>query len=201
MGLFKQKIDFSQFLADLISFQHEFLENNFDKLIVLTDELEVLTENDKKDFLDKSHELILVDILMNCNQHFNRNLSSEEIGKAVSIVYAQYLTEYKKQSKILAENKLERVMELFDLVGRAEEEAEKRAQEQEGTGYKSPYKIDNEIDKQKFYLCAGFSDYCAGKNIKSENWEGKHFAAFKLAKAFVKSDIVGQSLKHCSVTF
>ncbi len=53
MGLFKQKIDFSQFLADLISFQYDFLENNFNKLIVLADEFKVLTEKDKEDFLIK----------------------------------------------------------------------------------------------------------------------------------------------------
>jgi len=201
MSLFKQKIDFSQFLADLISFQYDFLENNFNKLVVLADEFKVLTEKDKEDFFDKARELIIVDILMGCNRHFYKNLSSEEVGKAVSIVYAQYLTEHKKVAKTLAEEKLERVMKLFELVCKAEEDTQKREEENKKIGYKSPYKIDNDLDKQKFYLCNGFSNYCAGENVKSENWEGKHFAAFKLAKAFVKGDIVAQSLKHYSIVF
>lgn len=41
MSIFKKKIDFSQFLADLISVQFEFLEKNFDKLIILADEFGV----------------------------------------------------------------------------------------------------------------------------------------------------------------
>ncbi len=145
--------------------------------------------------------MIIVDILISCNQHFYKNLSSEKVGEAVSIVYAQYLTEYKKISKILAENKLEKIMKLFEMVCKAEEDTQKLEEENKKIGYKSPYKIDNDLDKQKFYLCKGFSNYCAGENVKSENWEGKHFAAFKLAKAFIKSDIVAQSLKNYSVVF
>lgn len=200
MGLFKQKIDFSQFLADLITFQHDFLENNFNKLVILADEFKVLIKRDKEEFLDKAHELIIVDIMVSCDQHF-KNLSSEEIGKSISIIYAQYLTEHKKVAKALAEEKLEKVMKLFELVSKAEKDTQKQHEEYEKIGYTSYPKIDNDIDKQKFYLCNGFSNYCAGEDVKSENWEGKHFAAFKLAKAFVKSDIVAQSLKNYSVIF
>jgi len=201
MGLFKQKIDFGQFLADLISFQYDFLENNFNKLVVLADEFKVLTEKDKEDFFDKAHELIIVDILMSCNQYFYKKISSEEVGKAVSIIYAKYLIEHKKISRATAENKLEKVMKLFELVCDAEEAAQKLGEASKEIGYKSPYKIDNELDKQKFYLCDGFSNYCAGDDIKSENWEGKHFSAFKIAKGFVNGDIVTNSLKHYNVIF
>jgi hypothetical protein len=198
MSIFK-KIDFSQFLADLITFQCDFLENNFNKLVVLADEFKVLTEKDKEEFLDKAHELIIVDILMSCNQHFYKTLSSEEVGEAVSIVYAKYLTEYKKISKTLAEKKLERAMELFDLVCKAEEETQKRDKHYKEIGYKSYPKIGSDVDKQKFYLSSGFASYCVGHDIKSENWEGKNFAAFKLAKGFVKADIVKTMLKEFKI--
>jgi hypothetical protein len=201
MSLFKQKIDFSQFLSDLITFQFDFLEDNFDKLIILADEFKVLTEKDKENFLDKAHELIIVDITVRCSQHFYKNLSSEEVGEAVIIVYAKYLTEYKKVLKIVAEKKLEIVMELFELVCKAEEDIRKRDENYKKIGYKSYPKIDNDIDKQKFYLCSGFAEYCAGEDMKSENWEGKHFAALKLAKGFVKGDIVTNSLKHYAIIF
>ena len=105
MSTFKNKIDFGQFLADLITHQCDFLENNFNKLVTLADEFKVLTDKDKEEFLDKAHELIIVDILMSCNQNFCKDLSSEEVGEAVSIVYAQYLTEYKKIPKTLAGKK------------------------------------------------------------------------------------------------
>ncbi len=191
MSIFKKKIDFGQFLADLITHQCDFLGNNFNKLVTLADEFKVLTEKDKEEFLDKAHELIIVDILMSCNQNFYKDLSSEEVGEAVSIVYAQYLTEYKKIPKTLAEKKLEKVMELFDLVYKAEEETQKRGEHYEEISHK----IYKDIDKQKFYLCSAFSSYCVGEDIKSENWEGRHFAAFKLAKGFVKAGIVKSMLK------
>jgi hypothetical protein len=50
MSIFKQKINFSQFLADLIILQCDFLQNNFNKLVVLADEFKVLTEKDKEEF-------------------------------------------------------------------------------------------------------------------------------------------------------
>lgn len=195
MSTFKNKIDFGQFLADLITHQCDFLENNFNKVVTLADEFKVLTDKDKEEFLDKAHELIIVDILMSCNQNFYKDLSSEEVGEAVSIVYAQYLTEYKKIPKTLAEKKLEKVMELFELVCKAEEDTQKRDKHYKKIGYKSYPKIVSDIDKQKFYLCSAFSSYCVGEDIKSENWEGRHFAAFKLAKGFVKADIVKSVLK------
>jgi hypothetical protein len=51
MSILKKKIDFNQFLADLITFQCDFLEGNFDKLIILADEFNVLMEKDKQEFL------------------------------------------------------------------------------------------------------------------------------------------------------
>jgi hypothetical protein len=172
-----------------------------EELVVLADEFKVLTEKDKEKFLDKAHQLIIVDIMMSCYQHFYKNLSSEEVGKAVSTVYAGYLTEYKKISKTLAEGKLQKAMKLFELVCKAEEDNQKRDEHYKKIGYKSYPKIDNDIDKQKFYLCSGFAEYCAGEDMKAENWEGKSFAALKLAKGFVKADIVANLLRHCTVTF
>ena len=201
MSILKKRIGFSQFLADLITFQFEFLENNFDKLIVLADEFKVLTEKEKEELLDKAHELIIVDILMSCYQHFHKKLSSEEAGEAVSVVYAKYLTEYKKIPKTLAEQKLEKVMELFDLVCKAEEETQERHEHYKKIGHKSYPKIGSDIDKQKFYICSAFRSYCVGKDIKSENWEGRHFAAFKLAKGYVKGNIVAHALKNYAITF
>ena len=201
MSIFKKKIYFPQFLADLITSQFDFLEKNSDKLIVLADESKILTEKDKEELLDKSHELIIVDIMMSCSQHFCKHLSSEDAGEAVSIVYAKYLTEHKKVSKTIAEKKFEKVMEFLELVCQAEQDIQERGEHYKEIGHNSYPKIGKVIDKQKFYICSGFSNYCAGKDMKAGNWEGKHFAAFKLAKGFVKGNIVSNALKHYSVTF
>jgi len=102
MSIFKKKIYFPQFLADLINNQMDFLEMNFNKLIVMADEFRVLTDIQKEEFLDKAHELIIADIVMGCSQCFYKKISSEEVGEAVSIIYGKYLTEFKKVSKTLA---------------------------------------------------------------------------------------------------
>jgi hypothetical protein len=198
MNFLKRKINFSQFIAELIASQFDFLETNFNKLVVLADEFKVLTEKDREVFLEKAHELIISDIMISCNQHF-KNLSSDEIGRIVGSIYVQYLTEYKNIPKTLAWETSEKVSELLNLICKAEEEYEEKNEYYKKIGYTSSFKIDNNIDKQKYYLCSGFSDYYAGEDMKSENWEGKHFAAFKLAKGLVKSDIVAQSLKHYSI--
>lgn len=200
MSFFKKKIDFVQFLADVITFQCDFLENNFNKMVVLADEYKVLTEKAKKEFFDKAHELLIVDILLSCGQHFNNNLSSEEAGEAVNIVYRGYLTEYKISPKEEVEKKLDSVMKLVDFVIKAEEDAQRLKKWSQEIGYES-HGFKDEVEKQKFYLCQGFCDYCVGKDMKSENWEGKNFAAFKFAKAFVKADILGIMLKEYKIKF
>lgn len=201
MPIFKKKIYFPQLLADMITFQFDFLEKNFDKLILLADEFRVLTKKDKEEFLNKSHELIIIDIVTSCSQHFYRRLSSRDAGEAVSIVYAKYLTEYKNMSKTTTEKKLKKVIKLYEFVSKAEQNIKERDEHYKEIGYSSNPKINNDVDKEKFFICSGFSKYCAGEDIKDRNWEGKHFAAFKLAKGFVKSDILSNALKKYKVIF
>ena len=94
MALFKKRISFPQFLADLVSFQCGFLARSCDKLIALADESNVLTQEDREQFFDKTHALLVVDITMRCCQYFSAQVSSEEVGRGVSIVYGSYLTEH-----------------------------------------------------------------------------------------------------------
>jgi len=201
MSIFKKKIYFPQFLADLLTHQMDFLEKNFDKLIVMADEPGVLTDNQKKEFLDKAHELIIADIVMGCELHFHKEISGEEVGEAVSIIYGKYLTEYKTVSKTLALKKIEKVIKLLELISKEEEKAQEHDEHTKKIGYSRPYRIVNDIDKMKFYLCQAFCDYCVGEDKKSENWEGRKFTAFKFARGFVQADVVTNALKHCSVTF
>jgi len=201
MSLFKQKIDFNQFLANLIAFQFDFLKNNFNKLVVLADEFKVLTEKDKEELLDKTHELMIADIFISCGQHFHHKLPSEEIGKVIGAIFGQYLIKHNRVAESLATKRIDNIEKLFKLVDKTEVETQKRHEEYEKIGQPIYPKIKDETEKQKFYLCSGFGKYYAGEDIKSENWEGKKFAAFKLAKAFVINDVVGQSLKHYSIIF
>ena len=143
--------------------------------------------------------MIIVDILISCNRCFADNLPDGKIAEITSIVYGKYLTEYKKISKSLPEEKLKEVIELINFAGKAEEDKLRQEEYYKKIGCYSPYQIGNDIDKQKLYLCMGFSQYCAGEFERSNNYEGRQFAAFKLAKAFVKADIVKSTLKEFEI--
>ena len=201
MPIFRKRIYFPQFLADLISFQCDFLTGHFDRLIALADEFHVLQDADRKSIRDKTYELLLVDILMSSKRCFSGTLSSEAVNEAVSMVYAKYLTEYRHVPVVLAEQKLQNVLILYRLVYKAEESADTQHADCRDIGYTSFPKIHNPVEREQFYLCRAFAEYCAGEDMKTENWEGKHFAALKLARAVVRSDVVGHALKHYTVTF
>jgi len=200
MSIFKKEIAFGQFLFDLIAYQVDFLEKNADKLIMAADESTILTDRQKEEFIDKAHELLIVDIIMGCNLHFHKEQTSEEIGEGVSIVYTKYLTEYQKVSETLAEQKLEKVIKLLALWCKAGEQAHERDEHYKNNGPILRDGIESDIDKIQLYLCYAFCDYCVGEDMKSENWEGVQCAAFKFAKVFVINDIVGTYLKKVKVS-
>lgn len=201
MSVFKKKVYFPQFVAELITSQFGFLERNFANLIVLADESEVLTDSQKREFFDKTRELIIADIMMACQKYLCGRISNEEIGAVVGAVYGRYLTEYKRIAQTTAQQETNKVSEFLDLICRVEDEAKERHEHHEKIGYAQLHRIDNDIDKARLHLCQAFSKYCAGGNARSENREGSAFAAFKLATAFVQGDVVGHALEHCSVSF
>lgn len=199
MSIFKKKIEFSQFIANLVSFQLDFIENNFDKMVVLADEFRVFTENDKKDLCEKLQTLSVADILIECHLNFSDKVAPQEINNCIAVMYRRCLVEYKHMQEKEAINKAKKVLELIEYMEDAKKDTEQTRERASKRGYEMN-KI-NEQDEQKYYLCSGFSDYYAGKDVKSENWEGKHFAAFKLAKAIVKTDIINIMLNECKITW
>ena len=189
MSLFKKKIDFAQFVANLIQFDIDFLENDFNKMVVLADEYKILSENDKADLYEKAQTLAVVDILLGCRQYLSDKISLDDIGECVVVMYNRCLKEYKKVPEKEARSKTNMVFELVSFMDKAtadEEDFKERVDEDS----LSPYGL------QLLALTIGFSNYFAGEDPKGKNWEGKQFAAFKLAKAITQADIVNQSLKN-----
>jgi hypothetical protein len=198
---FRKRTSFPQFVADLISFQCEFLAGNFDKLIAMADELKILTTQDKDNFFHKAHALLMVNLLMSCRQHFSAHISQEEVGKGVGFLYEKYLTEVKRQPKAEVDGKMEDVLALIDLVSRAEESYCRRQAHCRDSGDTSVPKIDDPVKAAQLHLCQGFAEYCAGPDMKTDVWQGRRFAAFKLAMGLVAGDIVGNALAQYRVTF
>jgi hypothetical protein len=199
MSLFKKKIDFSQFVADLICFQLDFLENNFSQLTPLADEFGVLTEIDKKDLYENIQTLAVADILLGCHLNLCDRIAPENINRCVAVMYRRSLVEYKGMPEKEAENKAHKVLDLLNLMEQVEKEDKRLREEASKTGYQMK-RMNNEYDEAKYFLTSGFAKYFAGKNKDAKDYEGKHFAAFKMAKAITISDIVAVSLKECKVT-
>ena len=201
MALFRQRIQFPQFIADLITCQFDFLASNFDKLIVLADESHALGETDRQEIFEKTHALIVVNILLRCTQYFSNTLSSEAAGEAVSMVYGKYLTEYRNVPKAVAEQKMGKVLLLLDLVSKAEVDVHARNADYRNIADASFPSIVGDVNKQQFYLCSAFAAYCAGDSLRDAGWESKRFAAFRLAKGIVGGDIVGNARGRYRVIF
>ncbi len=197
MSTFKKRVEFSQFIANLISFQLDFVENNFDKMAILADEFKVLTASDKKDLYEKLQTLSIADVLIECHLNLSDKVVPQEINNCIAVMYRRCLVEYKRMQEKEAIDKAKRVLDLIEYMEDAKKDTEQTRERAGRRGYEMN-KI-NERDEQKYHLCSGFSDYYAGKDVKSENWEGKHFAAFKLAKAIVETDIVKTTLNDFKI--
>ena len=199
--MFKKGISFPQFLADLISFQCDFLARRFDELIVLADESKVLTEEDRRQFFDKAYALLMVDITVRCCQYFSAQVSNEEVGRGASIVYGRYLMEHQHVPPVLAEERIGGVVALLNLMDKAKKDLVAKSAHHNTIGDAPSANIADDADAEQFYLCSGFAEYCVGEDMKSECWEGRRFAALKLAKGLVGGNIVAQALGQCKVTF
>jgi len=116
-----------------------------------------------------------------------RKISSEDVGRVVGFLYTKYLKEVKKLNEKEIEKRVKYLLdELITKIIENEEKIEKNG--------------GSESDP-KFALCHTFSTLYSGNNMIDENVRGKEFAAFKLAKAIVKADLVGHMLKEFKIDF
>ncbi len=201
MSIFKKKIQFSQFVCDLIAQQMEFLEKDYNKLTVLADEGKVLEANQKEAILDKANELIIADIMLGCGRHFCNKITDEGVGEVITIAYGQYLKECKNLQIELIETKFNKLSEFLNLVSQAEEKMDENKRHYEKLGLEPSYNIDNVNDKMKLCICQAFKEYFLKNIIKTEHNEMAGFAAFKFAMAFILADIVKKAKQYYSIKF
>ena len=199
MSLFKKKISVEGFLSKQIILQFYFWENNFTTVIDTIDEVKVLTDEDKRDFLDKIPELAMANLIMDCSYHLGRKMAREDVAVNVLIGYGVYLTEIKEMSQEAAEQRKKRLREFLALVGEAEEWAQTYDEECKETGYQPLYRCKTDIDKVRRALGLAFARYCVGTDLNSENYLPRQRAALGLAGKAVCADIVGLALKEYSI--
>jgi hypothetical protein len=188
MSIFKKQIDFGQFITEAISSSINFYDANFDKLIPLADEFHVLTEEDKKELRESGYALIIADLMVSCRIHFGGKISNEQIGRECGFIYVVFLRKVKHLNK----NEIDRkTSELENLLTTLEKNEDKET-------YR---KVEKTEDGLKFLLCSSFAELYSGDNLKDRKVEGKRFAAFKLAKAIVKTDLVRIMLKEFKIKY
>jgi len=177
---FKKKITLSQLIADSIFNSMNFYDSNAEKLIDLSDELKVLDNDDKKELREFGYALVIGDLYVSCVINFNEKISNEELGKAFGFLYPKFLIDVKHLNETEVERKMDILLKLLASL--------------EANGSEN-----NTEDGLKFLLCSNFSKLYSGDNLKDKKVEGKNFAAFKLAKAIVKADLVSTLLEDFRV--
>lgn len=181
MAFFKKNIDFGQFVGDAIFYSINFYDANSEKLIPMADEFRVLDDSDTTELKEFGYSLIIADLMISCQINFNGKVSNEEIGKAIGFLYTRFLNEVKH----LDEHDIKRKTDaLGKLLGKVE------------ANEKTSNNTEEELE---LLLCSTFAELYSGENLKDKKVEGKRFAAFKLAKAIIKADIIKTMLKEFKV--
>lgn len=201
MFLFKKKITFPQFVANLIKYQFDFIEQNFDKFVDLDDEYKVLKLKNRKDLYSLVDCLILADLNVGCIIHLTNKITSHDVGYVVGSTYVRFLSEYKKLDIKEVEDRSEKYLKFFDFFENFQEIRKNEIEERKRLGG-HPVEIKNDAERLQADLCSAFAEYFMSKfpsDQKDVAREGRNFAAFKFAMAIVKADLIGTTLKEFSI--
>lgn len=183
MSLFKKNITVGQFVADAINNSISFYESNIEKMVELSDEYKVMGEKDKKELKEFGYALIIADLMLSGQINFGDKISNEEFGKLVAFIYVKFLNEVKGLEKNEIEKRTDSLEKLLDALESGEDRA------------------DGTADGLRFLLCSVFSELYSAGDLKDQKIQGKRFAAFKMAKAVVKTDLINIMLKEFKIDF
>lgn len=175
MFLFKKKIDFVQFIADAIFGSMNSYDSNSEKMILMADEFKVLDKHDIEVLKELGYALIISDLMVGIINHFNEKISNEDAEKVVTALYVKFLKEVKSLDESQIREKISKLQELLWT------------------------KTDNTQKDLRLRLCFAFSNLYSGDDYKDQKHKGKNFAAFKLAKAIVKADLIKIMLKDYNI--
>lgn len=179
MFLFKKKIEFHQFIANAVFNSVNSYDSNFDKMVVLADEFNVLTAKDKDKLRDFGYSLIMVDLIISGTVLFNGDITNEELSREIGLIYVKFLNEVKHLNENEIQQKVDDAMKLINATESAE-----------GS--------ENDL---KFLLCSKFAELYSGNKFTDEKIRQKNFAVMKLANALVKADILKLMSKENNIVW
>ena len=192
MALFKKKISIDGFLGILLIYGFKLFEREFDFLMKAVDEKEILSKDDKDRLKELLGALVVVNLIVGKDIHFNDKIPHDEFSERTGKVYINFLEEVKTLSKREIDTKADQVAKLISTCKTlSEKQIKKTSWEPEKY---SLYPINSVDDMEKFTLCYAFADMYS-------NEKEKNISAFKFAKYFVKNDMMGEFLKEFKVIF
>ena len=192
MVLFKKKINIDGFLAMLLVYGFKLFEREFDFLIAVVDEKKILSKDDKDKLKELSGALVVVNLIVGKDIHFNDKISHDEFSERIGKIYINFLEDVKTLNRQEIDTRADQVAELIKTWKTL---SEKRINNNPWEPEKySLYSIDSVNDMEKFTLCYAFADLYSNK-------KEKNIAAFKFAKYFVKNDMTGEYLKEFKLIF
>jgi len=188
MTIFKKKITFPQFIADVIFSEFDQFDKYIDEWISMADEFKVLQHEDKEELKELGNALVVADVLTSSLIHFKERITEEDNGRIVATLYIKYMKEAKKYPDQVCEKNRNILAKLLDECNNFDAQDVKD--------------IKGEDNQSKFALCGAFAKIFVGKtSLLNEVGKGKSFAAFKLAKCLVKADYLAGMLKEYKVIF
>jgi hypothetical protein len=126
--------------------------------------------------------------MVSCQIHFGKIISNEQIGREIGFIYVLFLGKEKHLNKNEIDRKANELENLLIALEKNEDKETCR-------------KIGKTKDGLKFLLCSTFAELYSGDNLKDKIVKGKRFAAFKLAKAIIKTDLVRIMLKEFKIKY
>lgn len=192
MALFKKKINIDGFLGMLLVYGFKLFEREFDFLMTAVDEKKILSKDDKDRLKELSGALVVVNLIVGKDIHFNDKISHDEFSERAGKVYINFLEDVKTLDRREIDIKVDQVAELIK-IWKTLSEKQINNNSWEPEKY-SLYPINSVDDMEKFTLCYAFADMYS---IEKE----KNISAFKFAKYFVKNDMMGEFLKEFNVIF
>ncbi len=198
MSLLKKKINFEDLIRLLLIYGHKFFENEFDQIITTTDNRKMLTDDGKRRLFGLTSPLVAVNLIVGKDIHFLNKISHDDFSDKLGRTYVKYLQDVKQADKQEIDIRVGEVARIIKIW--TEIKAERLEETDWEPKKRSLFEINNVDDMEKFTLCCAFAEVYSVGNVSDSIEEEKNIVAFKLAKYFVKNDMMGEFLKEFNVT-
>ncbi len=194
----KQKLNIEGLIRLLLIYGHKFFENELGTIIAVTDDGKILEADDKQKLFGLTSSLVAVNLIVGKDIHFGNKIPHDNFSEILGRTYVKYLEDVKQANKQEIGKKADELARIIKAW--TEIKAERLDETDWEPKKRSLFEINSADDMEKFTLCCAFAEIYSESNVPDSIEEDKNIVAFKLAKYFVKNDMMGEFLKEFNVT-